>query len=173
MNACLPRSPQAIADVVAMVDPENNAELLPHDIDGDGVDETWCSLFIHLLTTLLGCQVPKDFANWQLEWLKTEGSAVHGWRAVTPAGAVAAAAIGQPVIVGWKNPEPKKDKGGKQLVDWKGRPLFKSGHIALVRATPPGEHGVFIAQAGRTNFALGPLIKGFGTKAPLVFFAHA
>lgn len=173
MNQCRPRSVDVIAEAVALVDPEHNVELLPHDVDGDGGDETFCNFFVHQVTALLGCPVPQALANDQIDWLKGEGSATHGWRQVFPAGAIDAAKRGQPVVVGWKNPAPRLDKNtGKQMVDSGGKPLFRSGHIALVRAQPQGESGLWIAQAGRSNFNLDKLYRGFGTHAPLLFFAH-
>ena len=173
IHASFPRSPEAIANAVLVVDPEHNAELLHHDVDGDGKDETFCNYFVHQVTTLLACQVPKIRANDQIDWLKGEGSAVHGWRQVFPQGAMEAAGRGEPVLVGWKNPEPRRDSTGKQLLDEHGKPLYRPGHIALVRATPAGERGVWITQAGATNFNLDRLIRGFGNHAPLLFFAHA
>lgn len=169
--ACQPRSASAIADAVLAVDPEHNVELLHHDVDGDGQDENFCNFFVHQVTTLLGCPVPRVRANDQLDWLKGEGSAVHGWRQVFPTGAMDAAGRGQPVVVGWKNPKPRLGRDGKQLYEGS-RPLYHSGHVALVRATPAGELGIWIAQAGRTNFNLDRLVKGFGSNAPLLFFAH-
>lgn len=148
--ACMPRSPAAIAEAVALVDPERNVELQP----GGGL--TWCNKFIKLVTALLECAVPFLLANDQLDWLAGDAGAAHGWRAVTPQEAMADAAKGCPVIVGWKNPDPKGH-----------------GHIALVRAPPPGRSGVWISQAGAHNYELAPLINGFGNHAPLVWFAHA
>lgn len=155
MNQCKPRSVEAIAEAVALIDPEKNVELLAHDVTGDGLDETFCNFFLHQVTVLLGCPVPQMRANDQLDWLKGEGSATHGWRQVFPVGAAVAAANGCPVVVGWKNPA--------------GHP----GHVALLRAPPSGEAGLWISQSGRTNFNHAPLVKGFGNRSPLLFFAHS
>jgi hypothetical protein len=149
---CRPRSPEAVADAVALVDPERNPDLQRRDVTGDGVPETFCNIMIHDVTALLECPVPRVRANDQLKWLRAGNG---GWEKVTPAEALNRATKGLPVVVGWFNP--------------KGHP----GHIALVRATPAGQHGLWIAQAGRTNFSLGTLYEGFGSHAPLDFFAHS
>lgn len=148
---CRPRSPEAVADAVALVDPERNPHLQRRDITGDQVPETFCNWFVADVTALLECPVPRVRANDQILWLNAGNG---GWETVSPADAMERAGKGLPVLVGWFNP--------------KGHP----GHIALVRATPTGQHGLWIAQAGRSNFSLGTLFEGFGKHAPLSFFAH-
>lgn len=151
MNACVPRSQAAIAEAVDLLDPEHNVLYLPEDLDGDGKDETKCNWFLFDLLVLLDARVPRVRANKQIEYLREEKD---GWRKATPAEAMVAAVHGQPAVVGWHNNDG---------------PV---GHVALVRAPPPGEHGVWIAQAGRVPLAHRPLIEGFGHKAPLEFFVH-
>lgn len=152
MNACEPRSPEAVAKAVAEIDPENNPHLQKRDITGDGIDETFCNWFVAMVTMLLGCAVPKILARLQIEWLRAGN---NGWYHVTDVQAVEAANRGEPVVVGWMNPDPKR-----------------SSHVALVRATPKGKVGIFISQAGRKNFNLIELERGFGELQPLEFFAH-
>lgn len=171
---CKPRSPEAMAEVCELlIDPEHNALYQRRDITGDGKDETFCNHVVHDATALLGCPVPKVLAREQLAWLKGEGSATHGWRKVEPAVAIAEAARGCPVVVGWVNPELATDKNGKPKHDANGNPIWKPSHVAMVRKPPPGESGVWITQAGAKNFNLAKLVQGFGSHAPLVFFAHA
>lgn len=150
---CQPRSVEALQAAVDLVDPEHNPDLLPRDITGDGKNETFCNFFIAYITRLLGCSVPQMLANDQVEWLRDNGSQ-KGWYKVTPSEALEAANAGKPTIVGWHN------KRGH-------------GHIALVRETPKGKQGIWIAQAGVRNYAHAPIVKGFGIAAPLEFFSHA
>ena len=171
---CKPRSPEAMAEVCeVLIDPEHNPLYQRSDITGDGKDETFCNWVVHDATALLGCPVPKVLAREQIAWLRGEGSATHGWRKVEPGPAMAEAARGCPVVVGWVNPEQAKDAAGALRFDGNGKPIWKPSHVAMVRKPPPGMAGVWITQAGARNLNLAKLNDGFGHLAPLDFFVHA
>ena len=121
---------------------------------------TYCNVALTDLTKALGCEIPRWWqrgaelvqlsANDQQRWLQQEGPR-HGWRNSTPIAAQARANLGYPSVATWFNPEEGH-----------------SGHVALFRPDR-GEQGLFIAQAGLTNFSRGPLSSGFGARAVLCF----
>lgn len=95
-------------------------------------------------------------ANEQVRWLKRDGAA-HGWRACSVEEAQARANLGYPAAAAWLNPE----------VD----PVTKrerSGHVALF-VPDQGQAGLWVAQAGLTNFSRGALSSGFGARAVTCF----
>lgn len=150
MNQCLPRSRDALIAAVAAVDPLK-PDYVKHDVTGDGKAETFCNKFVADVTALLDCPVPQLLANDQIHWLEGLGAS-GGWRQVFPTSAFALANKGAPVVATYLNP------GGH-------------GHIAIVVPTPENEVGIYVAQAGSTNFACGPVGDGFG-RLPVRYFAH-
>ncbi|MDP1824896.1 MAG: hypothetical protein Q8L48_16690 [Archangium sp.] len=129
---------------------------------------TYCNIWLNDITRALGCEVPRWWlvgaelkqlsANDQVRWLQRDGRK-HGWRECTPFEAQARANLGHVSVVGWINPEV--------------HPVTKrelSGHVALF-VPDNGEAGLFIAQAGLTNFSRGTLTSGFGSRN-VVCFTH-
>lgn len=121
---------------------------------------TYCNVALSDLTKALGCEIPRWWqrgaqlvqlsANDQQFWLQHEGPK-HGWRRCTVLEAQARANLGYPAAPTWFNPEEGH-----------------SGHVALFRPAR-GEEGLFIAQAGLTNFSRGTLSSGFGSRNVLCF----
>ena len=152
IDACLPRSPDNLLDVVRGLKVETAEKYRKRDVTGDGKPETFCNLFLHDATVLLECPVPLMLANDQLTWLDAQG-VKWGWGRVDLAEAQRRADNGCPVVVGWRNPAGH-------------------GHIALAVPTPPGEDGLHVAQAGSINFTQRPVGRGFGLATPVHFWAH-
>ena len=116
---------------------------------------TWCNAFAQAVTAALQCPIPMALANEQIAWLEGLGGKSSGWTETTREHAITSAQVGNPTLVTWANPTGH-------------------GHIAVLRPAPLGhEHDApFIAQAGRENFWIGRLQRGFGN-LPVKFWTHA
>lgn len=136
----LPRSPESLLRVVEILHPETAGRYQKRDVTGDGVDETFCNFFVRDALACMGVGVPRVRANDLCAWLSNSSD----WRQVVASEALERAAAGFPVVAGWVNP-----KGG-------------SGHVALCIPTPAGRFGVWIAQAGKSNFNAAAVAQGFG-----------
>lgn len=157
----LPRSGTLLHIVVRQFDVERHVRYRP--VDG----KTWCNIFVSDVTAALGAPIPhwvttagrptdhadKDngarelTANKTCDWLLELGSK-FGWQQIAPRDAAEKRAVaGFPTVACWKNPQPG------------------SGHIAIL--VPGG-----IAQAGKENFNLGSLERGFGTGREILYFTH-
>ena len=147
------RSPQAVLDAVATIDPENAPDLQPGAPPAPP-DGSWCNKFVDRLMGLLS--VP--FAPWgeygtlvndQIAWVDAGNG---GWYPILNAGAAQVAALaGKVVIATFYN-------------------LNGHGHIAVV--LPIDGVPLQIAQAGATNFNQGTLRRGFGSNITPIFYAH-
>lgn len=147
------RSPTTLAEIATKLDPANNPLWKRRDITGDGVPETFCNQFLHDALELLDVPLPKGMlARQQIAWLSSDVGKAHGWRPVERGEAFHAANRGEPVVVGWCNPDASR-----------------SSHVALVMPTPFGFE-LQIAQAGRVNFNSDTLTRGFGAATPDVCF---
>ena len=156
-SAC--RSPELLRAVVAQFELDAHPRYRARDLTGDGHPETFCNVALAELTAALGCLVPRILqvglelrwarANDQVRWLRRAGA--HGWVRCTSDEAQSAAERGHVAVVGWENPAGP-------------------GHVALV-VPSDGAPGVWIAQAGATNFSRGRLGSGFG-QLPVEFFLH-
>jgi hypothetical protein len=162
--ACMPRSPEQLQAMVARLDPEHN--YLPVDLDNADGDnnpatgqETRCNHFAADACLEMGVELPgqdkkkRVLARDQVLWLRDQrASKVAGWRPATEAEAIAAANKGQPVVIGWLNPNSRA-----------------SSHIAI--AVPSTDGLLWCAQAGRQCFNRGRVSQGFGFRV-LEFYAH-
>ena len=72
------RSPEALRDVVAQLDPEHAERYRRRDVTGDGIDETFCNFFVRDALHALGVPTPKLRANELADWLAVS----EEWRAV-------------------------------------------------------------------------------------------
>jgi hypothetical protein len=140
--------------------------------DQQGLDETYCNIFVWDVTRAMGAEIPHWVdaagnpapdgtgreldANALIEWLESCGPA-HGWEPVDEEAAQSLANRGRPVVAAWVNP------GG-------------IGHVAIVR---PGEisdvEGPVIAQSGARNFNRGTVEQGFRRRAAgrdVRYFSH-
>ncbi len=142
------RSPEALLDVVAQLDPARSLRYQRRDVDGDGRPETFCNFFLRDALNALGVKTPKLVANELVRYLNEAES----WVACFAAAAAERAAAGFPTVAGWANPRPRLP-----------------GHVALV--VPSLEPGVRIAQAGRVSFNDGPVTQGFGA-LPVLYWTH-
>jgi hypothetical protein len=139
---------------------------------------TYCNIFVWDVTSAMGREIPhwvnkntgepvvygsSQFnqlykqgkvqelnANMTFDWLAKHGSE-YGWKQVTGKEAQAAANQGIPAVAVWKNPNASA-----------------SGHIAIVRpfdaSKPTGKNGIYIAQAGASNFDYKDIGMGFSSK---------
>lgn len=168
-GVCLPRSADNLTVMVALAEVETAERYRKRDLTGDDRPETFCNIFVSDVTRWIGAEIPHDLPEtrvtehgdritihrWQdvranAEWLRAGNG---GWRACSAAEASEAAEHGRPAVVLW---DP---------------PARAHGHIALL-VPSRGEGGVWIAQAGATNFSRGRLVRGFGNAAPLEWFCH-
>lgn len=132
------------------------------DVTGDGVDETWCNVLVQDVCEAMSVNIPRRMrANELVKWLASPSAAAFDWEVLDASVdeafdvdhvAQRMADEGQLVVAGWVNPT-----GGP-------------GHVAIVIPSLD-ESGVWIAQAGSTNFTRGTLQAGFGGRA-VHFFAH-
>lgn len=132
------------------------------DVTGDHVDETFCNFYLREILSALGVTIPEARANETVEWLDAEARRTSaevgavGWREVEARDAKAAVDRGGIAVAGWINPQT--NELGER----------RPGHVALV-VPSLGQGGVWIAQAGTTNFSRGQLEHGFGLRAVRFF----
>ena len=62
--------------------------------------------------------------------------------------------------------------GNVSVAVWK-NPTGGHGHTAVIRPGFVTPRGVTIAQAGSTNFGIGHLVDGFGTKVGIEYYIHS
>jgi hypothetical protein len=152
-DVCLSCGPseRSPANLEACID-QFKSDLLGKWEPRDGL--TWCNQFAQAVTAALQCPIPMALANEQIAWLEGLGGKSSGWTETTREHAITSAQVGNPTLVTWANPTGH-------------------GHIAVLRPAPPGhEHDApFIAQAGRENFWIGRLQRGFG-HLPVRFWSH-
>lgn len=146
------RNPYVLELAIAALKVETNPRYRRRDVTGDGVPETWCNHFAHDVAKSLGIGLPLRLANAQHAWLKSDTAKMLDWRQASAEEAQAAADRGEFVVAVWTNP------------------AGAHGHIAVV-VPSKGQPGVWIAQAGASNFGREPLALGFGRLVP-EFFAH-
>lgn len=144
------RSPEALLDVVAQLDPARSLRYQRRDVSGDGRPETFCNFFLRDALNALGVKMPKAVANELVRYFNE----AETWAPCFAHAAAERASAGFPTVAGWANPTPRLP-----------------GHVALVLPTHPGAHGVRIAQAGRVCFNDGELTQGFGG-LPVLFWTH-
>ena len=145
------RSPERLISIVAEHHLRGFTRYRPHDVDGIPGDETFCNLFAQDVAEAMSVMVPRHMrANELVPWLGLDGKAFD-WEVVDAHTAQRMADEGQLVLVGWVNPSGP-------------------GHIAVV-VPALGEPGLWIAQAGRTNFTRGLLEQGFGGRV-VTYFGH-
>lgn len=136
--ACLPRTRDNLLATLLLFDVEHSATYAP----GKGL--TWCNRYVSDVTKALDCPIPFRLANDQVLYLDSVEAAMDGWSRATVPEALASLERGEPVVVGWYNPEGH-------------------GHIAM--GTPSDEKGLHISQAGARCFLSKPVSSGFGSHA--------
>lgn len=153
------RSKDAIRAVVAQFQVESHPRYKARDIDGNGVRDTFCNVFLADVTAALSCPVPRRIgavwirANDQYLWLSTQVGIEAGWIPGDMAIAGLRVDAGRPTVAAWRNMT-----GGP-------------GHVALVVPPPKGRMGLYVAQAGAVNSEAMPLRAAFGSR-PVSFYSH-
>lgn len=156
ISTCEARSPEALERIVAQFRVRTAERYKVRDIDKNGRKDTFCNIFVSDVTRALEAEIPHNVGGiWQdvrrnAKWLRDDES--HNWGSCTAEQAQAAADAGRPAVVVWD-------------------PSYATGHIALV-VPSHGSPGVWIAQAGASNFERAPLSRGFGNAKPLEYFCH-
>lgn len=159
------RSPLLLEQVVAQHQVETAPRYQIKDVNSDGIAETWCNVYCSDLTKALGCEIPHVLmagGRWvearvdmMRGWLLGQGIRSHGWENL-PDGKVA---------------QKMADQGQVGVALWVGVQNGRSvGHIATLIPSH-GAPGIWVTQAGSTNFARGRVERGFGQR-PLEFYAH-
>lgn len=150
------RSATRLMAIVAEHLHRGHARYLPRDVTGDGVDETWCNIFVQDVCEAMGAPMPRHRrANELFDWLVIQGALTVaaqtpvGWEKSDAHAGMAMAEQGCLAVAAWKNPTG-------------------SGHMAIL-VPSLGEPGVWAAQAGRLCFTRELLQRGFGAIAPDVF----
>lgn len=129
------------------------ARYRPHDITGDGHDETFCNVYSQDICEAMGVMLPRNKRiNDLILWLATNGRE-HGWEQADSS----------------HTAQRMADEGQVALATWFNR-NGASGHVAVL-VPSLGEDGVWVSQAGRTCFTRGPLAAGFG-QLPVTYFVH-
>lgn len=116
---------------------------------------TFCNQLAQAVTAALQCPLPAALANEQIAWLDGLAGRSSGWAETTREHAIVHAQMGGPCLVTFANPTGH-------------------GHIAVMRPVPPGADPAdapFIAQAGRENFLVGRMVRGF-SHLPVRFWSH-
>lgn len=164
------RSAEQTRKVIAQFQVATNPRYTPRDLNKDGVQDTFCNIFLWDYTRAMGAEIPhwagangavtavgmgrELNANATVDWVRNHGPAA-GWRKLTESEAREAAAQGYPAVVLWQH------HGG-------------IGHVAVVYPTPGLNDVTLIAQAGSKNFEGKMLKAGFGrlTEPALEFWMH-
>ena len=146
------RSAERLLHIIAEHHFRGFVRYTPRDVDGDGINDTWCNLFAQDVCEAMSVMLPRhQRANDLVRWLIHESNQFD-WEGVTPHIAQRMADEGQLALAAWAN-----TSGGP-------------GHIAVL-VPSLGEPGTWIAQAGGSRFTRGTVESGFGSK-PVLFFAH-
>jgi len=185
------RSAEAYNQILNQFNVANNPRYAIRDSNGDGYPDTFCNIFLWDVTLAMGAEIPhwidrvtgepyvydldlptyssnesnSDYAyemnaNSTYNWLINDG-VDYGWEEVTQEQAQASANNGFPTVVSWQNPNGAN-----------------SGHVAMVRPIDTNEEigatGVYIAQAGGTNFNYGDLTEGLSSNKhdDLKYYTH-
>lgn len=148
-----PRSRGFTLAAVDQVDPENNPELQKRDVTGDGIDETFCNVFVRLVLALFGLIIPAKLCNDLVGWFAGPEGEAAGWVKCTREAAALRAELGYPTVGVWKNPSGKH------------------GHIVLV-VPAIGGTGMHTAQAGAKNWSNAPIERAGLLAAAYTFFTH-
>lgn len=148
-NAPGERSADSLRKVIAQFDVENSPRYLKNTRGGG----TWCNRFVCDVLHAMGVGIPYQRATAMHEWFKKHSFAL-GWRSVGPKVAMFEASMGRPVVATWPNPD-----------------TTKSGHVAIV-VPARGAPGLWIAQAGLSNFSHGLESRGFGSNKSVSYWSH-
>lgn len=143
------RSAESLRAVVNQFDVENS----PRYAKGTRGGGTWCNRFVCDVLTAMGVCIPYQRANDMHLWF-VAASREFGWRSVGPLVAKYEASLGRPVVATWRNTDPNQP-----------------GHVAIVMPAR-GAPGMWIAQAGGTNFSHGLEQRGFGINKTISYWAH-
>ena len=144
------RSPQNLEACIDQFRDQLMGEWEPHD------GKTFCNIMAQAVTAALQCPLPVALANEQIAWLDGVAGRSSGWSETTREHAIVHAQMGGPCVVTFHNPTGH-------------------GHIAVLRPVPAAADPAdapFIAQAGRENFLVGRMVRGF-SHLPVRFWSHA
>ncbi len=159
-NACMPRSAEAYAMALDSLDVEHALHYQP---GWGGVGYTHCNAVTADACVALGVRLPLLKAN-----LNGDAGKTQGWvKLVSRHAAVAAAGLGQPTVLSWKNPKCMHCHKLESEHDDQAH-AFEAGHGHIAMLRPNGN----ICQAGAHNFNDAPVEKGFGQLEPEMF-THA
>ncbi len=146
-----PLTPEAYSAAVVKVNPLD-PKYVKHDITSDGVDETFCNVWVADLADELGIILPHKKANEQIVWLDAaDGGRGLGWERCDAVEARFLANRGRFTLATWLNEKAH-------------------GHIAAV--VPFNSAAVWVAQAGYRNYLAVQLAAGFGSY-PVRFFTFS
>jgi len=143
------RSAETLRKVIEQFDVENS----PRYLKGTRGGGSWCNRFVCDVLHAMGVTIPYQRATAMHEWFKKHSFAA-GWRSVGPKVAMFEASMGRPVVATWPNPNASQ-----------------SGHVAIV-VPARGAPGLWIAQAGSTNFSHGLDRRGFGSDKAVSYWSH-
>ena len=155
-NTPLHRSAVNLRACIDQFDVEHAERYRVRDVDGDGIKETFCNIFVSDVTRAMWADIPHRInGKWQLvhdnaSWLK---AGTDGWHHCSGEEAQAVADLGRPAVAVYDPAD------------------IKHGHIAMI-VPSEGAHGIWIAQAGARNYRRAPIAMGFGAFAPECFFFH-
>lgn len=151
------RSPMALNEVLDQFAVETAERFRVRDYDGNGRKDTFCNIYVSDVTRALFAEIPHQ---WEGKWLNVRGMAewirrgFGKWKRSDGWHAQFAADAGCPALVLYDPAD------------------VVHGHIAMLTPSE-GEHGVWISQAGRSNFRRAPLLAGFGRVVDHVeFYEH-
>ena len=143
------RSPGAMREIVRQFDVTRSQRYAKGKRGGG----SWCNRFVCDVLHAMGVTIPYQRATAMHEWFKKHSFAA-GWRSVGPKVAMFEASMGRPVVATWPNPNASQ-----------------SGHVAIV-VPARGAPGLWIAQAGSTNFSHGLDRRGFGSDKAVSYWSH-
>lgn len=159
INTASMRDPRDLEAVIAQFNVDTAERYRRRDVTGDGRPETFCNIYVSDLTMALCAPIPHRLgAEWQdvaanVRWMR---KGYNGWLGASETFAQEQANSGHPSVVVYDEPGEAAH-----------------GHIALL-VPSQGRQGVWITQAGSSNFRRTTLSAGFGRFTPLVrYFTHA
>lgn len=150
------RTPQAVLELIEMLDVASNFAFLPHQRVIDGATTAMCTLcncYAQCFFAALGAKLPTKKANQQAEWLASSEGLVNGWRSCIADEALKYANLGRPVCAIAVNPNGH-------------------GHVAaVVPSIGDDPDHLYVSSAGAINYPRVRIEKSFGDLRPK-FFVH-
>ena len=147
------RSGEVYREVMEALDVENNVRYQEGFNPYWGFSSTMCNVYVWDVLTAMDCQLPSTEyfgCGAMRDWMASPAGAEAGWVEVDQATAIAMANKGYPTVAA--------DTVGE--------------HVAMVSPQHDGDIGVYLSQAGASNFNYGAQANGWDSSYDIRYFYH-